>query len=53
MADGWWMYAKYDGRCAECNSEIEAGDRIGWVPLQKAALCKECAPEYIGEDPEE
>lgn len=50
MADGYWMDAKYPGRCAECNGPIDEGERIAWIPKQRAALCAECGPGHIGDD---
>ena len=47
------MDAKYDGRCAECYEPIEVGERIGYIPTEKAALCARHAEERIGPDPEE
>lgn len=50
--DGWWMNAKYDGRCADCGERIEEGDRMGWIPSERRALCPQCAYVHIGDDQE-
>lgn len=40
-----WIQAKYDGRCVmmRCGAEIEAGDRILYLPSESSCLCVECA----------
>ena len=52
MQKGWYMDAKYDGKCWGCGEPIEEGDRIGWIPSTKSALCEDCALEMLGEDDE-
>lgn len=54
MSDGWWMDAKFDSRCGECNRTIREGDRIVYLPKERTALCSnpDCGPARIGEDPE-
>lgn len=50
---GHWMTAKYPGKCGEdCGRRIEEGDRIVYIPGQKTALCSDCGPGWIGEDPD-
>ena len=51
--EGRWIDAKWGGTCSECEKTIEIGDRIGWIPSQKSSLCSQCAPGFIGEDPED
>ena len=34
MSNSFWMTAKRDGKCAECEGPIEAGDRMVWEPTR-------------------
>jgi hypothetical protein len=49
----FWMTAKRDGDCAECEAEISVGDRIVWTPEEFKAYCAGCGEEVAGEDPRE
>lgn len=47
----FWMNAKRDGECYECEAEIEIGDRIVYDNTLFRAFCSECGEEVAGEDP--
>lgn len=47
----FWMNAKKDGRCAECEDDIRQGDRIVWDSDEYKAYCKDCGEEVAGVDP--
>lgn len=49
--DIFWMTAKRDGECAECESDIRAGDRIVWDKDAFKAYCADCGVEIAGDDP--
>lgn len=42
-----WINSRYRGRCAECGTEIEEGDRIYY---NGAAHCEECGQDAEYED---
>lgn len=48
----FWMTAKYKGRCAECEGEIDAGDRIVWDTLERRAYCRECGTMMLPQESE-
>lgn len=47
----YWMNAKRDGECYECEIEIEIGDRIVYDNTLFRAFCSTCGEEIAGEDP--
>lgn len=47
----FWMSAKYDGKCAECEDAIAEGDRIVWSVEERKAYCEACGELIAGEDP--
>ena len=49
----FWMAAKRDGDCAECEGDIVTGDRMVYDADKRKAYCKECGVELIGDDPEQ
>ncbi len=46
----FWMDAKRDGLCAECEGDIRQGDRMVWDAEEFKAYCKVCGEDVIGED---
>lgn len=51
----FWMTAKRDGQCAECEGVIQAGERIVYSPEDFKAYCKQggCGEEIFGLDPKD
>ena len=49
----FWMTAKRDGNCNECNEDIAAGDRMVWDSELNIAYCADsmCGVAAAGEDP--
>jgi hypothetical protein len=51
MSDApFWMTAKRDGYCAECETDIRSGERIVYDAEDFKAYCKVCGEDVIGED---
>ena len=52
----FWMNAKFNSRCAECENDIVEGDRIVFDPdaknPKKKGFCAECGVEVVGPDPQ-
>lgn len=48
-----WMDSKRDGTCAECECDIDSGDRIVWDTVEFKAYCSVCGEEVAGQDPYE
>ena len=48
----FWMTAKFNSTCVECEGEIQAGKRIVYEPGIKKAYCDTCGPEVAGDDPQ-
>lgn len=46
----FWMTAKRDGHCAECEGDIMERDRIVYDPEEFKAYCSVCGVDVIGED---
>ena len=46
----FWMTAKRDGFCAECEGDIKTGDRIVYDTAEFKAYCGVCGEDVIGED---
>lgn len=44
----FWMNARYDGKCHECEEEIFEGDRIVFNRVTRKIYCKTCGVEAIG-----
>lgn len=47
----FWMSAKRDGECAECEIELAEGDRIVYDSEAFKAYCSICGEEVAGQDP--
>ena len=47
----FWMTAKRDGKCAECEGPIESGSRMVWSPKEYRGYCGDCGPDVAGPDP--
>ena len=47
----FWMTAKRDGHCAECEDDITQGDRMVYDPSHYKAYCSDCGEEIAGDDP--
>ena len=47
----FWMNAKKEGLCKECDGIILEGDRIVWDTTEYKAYCSDCGEEVAGEDP--
>jgi len=50
VKNSFWMSAKYDGECSECESIIAAGDRIVFDKDTRKVYCNSCGEDMIGED---
>jgi ribosomal protein S27E len=46
-----WIRAKYNSNCAECESDIEEGERIVFDTETRKIYCNDCGEEVAGEDP--
>lgn len=46
----FWMTAKRDGQCHECEGDIRSGERIVYDPTDYVAYCSTCGEDVIGED---
>ena len=54
MTDGtFWMTAKRDGECAECEDAILKGERIVWDPEEFKAYCMACGVDVAGPEEED
>lgn len=51
LTTSFWMTAKRDGTCAECEGPINAGDRMVWEPDQRRGYCAGCGTDVKGPDP--
>lgn len=51
MAEMFWMTAKRDGCCGECEGDIREGERMVYEPDAFRAYCAACGAEAIGNDP--
>lgn len=47
-ADTFWMTAKRDGECAECEGDIKAGERMAWDAKNFKAYCSDCGEDIVG-----
>lgn len=47
----FWMTAKIEGRCRECESDINLSDRMVYDPELHKAFCDDCGTHLIGDDP--
>lgn len=48
--DRFWMTAKFDSICAECENQIVEGERIVYAPDEYKAYCSTCGIDLVGED---
>lgn len=44
-----WINAKYSGKCAECDHQIDEGDRVLFNPDESKVYCETCG--FDVEDP--
>lgn len=44
--DPKWMYAKYKGKCHECNKIISAGEQMFYYPKTKTCYCASCGEKH-------
>jgi hypothetical protein len=48
----FWMTAKRDGKCAECEGDINQGERMVWDRDARKGYCGTCGPDTkAGADP--
>ncbi len=45
--DCFWMKAKRDGECAECEDLIAVGDDIVWDTKEYKAYCSTCGQDVV------
>lgn len=50
-SSSFWMTAKRDGKCAECEGPIKSGGRMVWEPTRYKGYCTECGADVAGPDP--
>ncbi len=51
MSNSFWMTAKRNGKCVECEGLIEAGKRMVWEPSSRKGFCASCGTDEAGPDP--
>lgn len=49
--EAFWMTAKLDGKCCDCEEDVEVGQRIVYDPDTRKAYCTSCGVDLIGDDP--
>lgn len=48
----FWMAAKHDGECAECEGDIRKGDEMLWDADDYKAYCETCGEDILAKDKE-
>lgn len=47
----FWMFARYDGHCHECDADIAVGERIVFDTDTRYVYCSSCGEDIAGDDP--
>lgn len=49
--DRFWMTARFDSTCAECDEPIQRGERFVFDKVARKGYCASCGEDLQGPDP--